>query len=70
MICQRTSHWNIRRKEECRTLIRWLDPRPGERILDIGCGDGYYDALIAKSGAHVLGGRCPRRTPSDRRVPE
>ena len=48
-------HWNFRRREECRTLIRWLDPRPGERILDIGCGDGYYDALIAKSGAHVLG---------------
>jgi len=55
MICQRISHWNYRRKEECRTLIRWLDPRPGEQILDIGCGDGYYDALIAKSGAHVLG---------------
>ncbi|MCJ7643957.1 MAG: class I SAM-dependent methyltransferase [Candidatus Aminicenantes bacterium] len=55
MICQRISHWNFRRKEECRTLIRWLDPRPRERILDIGCGDGYYDALIAKSGAYVVG---------------
>jgi len=55
MICQRISHWNFRRKEECRTLLRWLAPRPEERILDIGCGDGHYDTLIAKSGAHVLG---------------
>jgi len=36
-------------------LLRWLAPRPEERILDIGCGDGYYDALIAESGAYVVG---------------
>jgi 2-polyprenyl-3-methyl-5-hydroxy-6-metoxy-1,4-benzoquinol methylase len=41
--------------EECRTLIEWLDPRPRERILDVGCGDGFYDHAIAGSGAHVLG---------------
>jgi ubiquinone/menaquinone biosynthesis C-methylase UbiE len=32
-----------------------LDPKPGEHILDIGCGDGYYDNIIAKSGAKVVG---------------
>ena len=48
-------HWNFRRREECRTLLRWLAPRPEERILDIGCGDGHYDALIAGSGAYVVG---------------
>jgi len=36
-------------------LLRWLTPRPEERILDIGCGDGYYDGLIAESGAYVVG---------------
>lgn len=48
-------HWNFRRIEECRTLIEWLDPAPGERILDLGCGDGYYDRLIAARGANVVG---------------
>lgn len=49
------SHLNFRRIEECATLIRWLDSQPGERILDIGCGDGYYDMLIAQPGAGVVG---------------
>jgi len=48
-------HWNFRRRKECRTIIRWLDGRSGERILDIGCGDGYYDALISNTDAHVVG---------------
>jgi len=48
-------HFHFRRIEECSTLIEWLDPRPGERILDIGCGDGYYDAQIASRGARVVG---------------
>jgi len=36
-------------------LLRWLAPRPEEKILDIGCGDGFYDALISESGAYVVG---------------
>jgi ubiquinone/menaquinone biosynthesis C-methylase UbiE len=53
---------NFRRREECSTLIRWLEPKPGERILDVGCGDGYYDRLIAKSKAKVIGiDICKRR---------
>jgi SAM-dependent methyltransferase len=52
---RRLTHRNFRRIEECRTLIEWLDPRPGERILDIGCGDGFYDDAIARSGAVVTG---------------
>jgi 2-polyprenyl-3-methyl-5-hydroxy-6-metoxy-1,4-benzoquinol methylase len=52
---RRFTHRNFRRVEECRTLIDWLDPRPGERILDVGCGDGYYDHAIAGSGARILG---------------
>jgi 2-polyprenyl-3-methyl-5-hydroxy-6-metoxy-1,4-benzoquinol methylase len=49
------SRLNFRRVEECATVIRWLDARPGERILDIGCGDGSYDWRIARSGATVVG---------------
>jgi SAM-dependent methyltransferase len=46
---------NFRRMKECSEIIRWLDPQPGERILDIGCGDGYYSAIIAGKGAQVVG---------------
>jgi SAM-dependent methyltransferase len=46
---------NFRRAEECAGVLRWLDPRAGERILDVGSGDGYYDWRISRSGAHVTG---------------
>ncbi|MEM8697829.1 MAG: class I SAM-dependent methyltransferase [Pseudomonadota bacterium] len=32
-----------------------LDPQPGERILDLGCGDGVLTEKIAATGAEVLG---------------
>jgi trans-aconitate methyltransferase len=32
-----------------------LDPQPGERILDLGCGDGTLTERIADRGASVLG---------------
>jgi len=49
------THRNFRRLGECATVISWLGPRPGERILDVGCGDGYYSAKISRKGAHVVG---------------
>jgi SAM-dependent methyltransferase len=36
-------------------LLQLLDPRPGEEILDIGCGDGALTEEIAGAGAAVLG---------------
>lgn len=36
-------------------ILGWLDPKPGERILDLGCGDGALTARIAAAGATVLG---------------
>jgi len=48
-------HMNFRRMRECAQIISRLDPQPGERILDIGCGDGYYSSIIAKKGAKVVG---------------
>lgn len=32
-----------------------LDPRPGEIILDLGCGDGVLTERIAAAGARVIG---------------
>jgi SAM-dependent methyltransferase len=32
-----------------------LDPKPGEIILDVGCGDGVLTAQIAAAGAKVIG---------------
>ncbi len=32
-----------------------LAPQPGERILDLGCGDGVLTARIASTGARVTG---------------
>lgn len=37
------------------SLLELLQPRPGERILDIGCGTGQLTAEIARSGATVVG---------------
>lgn len=36
-------------------LIEWLAPTDGEKILDIGCGDGVMSQRIAASGATVAG---------------
>lgn len=36
-------------------LIEWLDPKPGERILDLGCGTGQLTNEIAGRGAEVVG---------------
>lgn len=36
-------------------LIDLLQPRPGERILDLGCGEGALTEKLAASGAEVVG---------------
>ena len=36
-------------------LLPLLEPKPGERIRDIGCGTGHLTAKIAESGAIVTG---------------
>jgi trans-aconitate methyltransferase len=36
-------------------VVALLDPRPGERILDLGCGDGALTEKLATQGADVTG---------------
>jgi trans-aconitate methyltransferase len=36
-------------------VLEWLAPQPGERILDLGCGDGQLTAKITARGAKVVG---------------
>src|SRR5258707_664876 len=36
-------------------VVALLDPRPGERILDLGCGDGVLTEKLAALGCEVVG---------------
>ena len=36
-------------------LLDWLAPQAGERVLDLGCGDGALTEKIAAAGAQVVG---------------
>lgn len=38
-----------------RHTLRALDPRPGEWILDAGCGTGANARVVQEAGAHVVG---------------
>lgn len=38
-----------------RELVKLLNPQPGERILDLGCGTGDLSQEIARSGANPSG---------------
>jgi SAM-dependent methyltransferase len=36
-------------------VLQLLSPRPGEHILDLGCGDGVLTKKISDLGCHVVG---------------
>ena len=36
-------------------VLEWLAAQPGERLLDLGCGDGQLTARIAATGADARG---------------
>jgi len=36
-------------------VVAWLAPQSGERILDLGCGDGALTERLVEAGANVIG---------------
>jgi ubiquinone/menaquinone biosynthesis C-methylase UbiE len=46
------ANWLMResreREEDCATLLRVLKIRPGQKICDLGCGNGFYSVPIAE----------------------
>lgn len=58
-----TDHWSAARYETNARfvsdlgagVVAWLDPQPGERILDLGCGDGALTETLLAARADVLG---------------
>ncbi len=38
-----------------RQILRLLDIKPGERLLDVGCGIGYLSSLARACGAEIVG---------------
>ncbi len=41
--------------EHGRPVVALLAPQPGERILDLGCGDGVLTEVLVAAGARVVG---------------
>ena len=58
-----SQHWNAERyvrnagfvADLGAPLLELLAARPGERVLDLGCGDGRLSLRIGETGAAVIG---------------
>ena len=53
---ERTNSLASAQDEKCRRLLALIDPKPGERVLEIGCGWGHFAVKAASErGAKVTG---------------
>ena len=43
------------KRYECELLLEFLQPHPGETILDVGCGTGVFSLDILSSGPRIVG---------------
>jgi len=48
--------WSPTRTADLERICRFLDPKPGERIVDLGCGDGRVCIALARAGATEVTG--------------
>lgn len=63
MIAYESDCWNVEQYQQLlssvpgagKILIELLAPVPGERVLDIGCGDGSITEKILRHGCEVIG---------------
>lgn len=46
---------NLLKRLQARRVLEILTPLPGERILDFGCGAGFFTIECARRGANVTG---------------
>lgn len=46
---------SLEKVKDLPVLLGFLDPRPGQRVLDVGCGFGRFAEVIAGRGAEVTG---------------
>jgi 2-polyprenyl-3-methyl-5-hydroxy-6-metoxy-1,4-benzoquinol methylase len=50
--------WKHFRQTELQAVLKELEPKPGEKILDVGCGPGFYSRELKRFGAEVVGIDC------------
>lgn len=43
-------------KRKARRIIEEIDPKPGDKILEVGSGDGYYPAILSRLGKFFVVG--------------
>jgi len=47
--------FQIPRRIEKRIVRRWLNPKPGDKILDVACGMGDWSRMVTQKGAVYFG---------------